>query len=464
MCPRNDKAFYAKCQFSRKEELALQCKNPKITGRNYHVIMSILNHFFDYKPEVLALDEKAMEMCQPYFRQMEEIRDFNQLKMLKAFADTQMSSTDMLGTTGYGLWDTGRAKLEQIFAQVMGAEDALVRSQFQSGTHTLAVALFGLLRAGDTLLAATGRPYDTLEGVIGLDGKGKGTGTLMDYGVNYDEAPLKADFTPDYDLIAQKAPGAKVCHIQRSRGYLQRNAFDLSTIRKIADTARAANPEIIIFVDNCYGEFTQTQEPCQVGADIAVGSLIKNPGGGLAPIGGYICGTAKCVSRCAYRLSAPGLGQEVGANLGLMKDLFQGFFLAPTVTAGAEKGAVFAANLYEPLGFKCVPNATESRHDIIQAVELGSEKAMIAFCKGIQEAAPVDAFATPLPWDMPGYDDQVIMAAGAFVQGSSIELSADGPIREPYAVYFQGGLTWYHAKLGILMSLQEMVNAGLVTL
>ena len=222
--------------------------------------MSILNHFFDYKPEVLALDEKAMELCQPYFRQMEEIRDFNQLKMLKAFADTQMSSTDMLGTTGYGLWDTGRAKLEQIFAQVMGAEDALVRSQFQSGTHTLAVALFGLLRAGDTLLAATGRPYDTLEGVIGLDGKGRGTGTLMDYGVNYDEAPLKADFTPDYDLIAKKAPGAKVCHIQRSRGYLQRNAFDLATIRKIADTARAANPEIIIFVDNCYGEFTQTQE------------------------------------------------------------------------------------------------------------------------------------------------------------------------------------------------------------
>ena len=227
--------------------------------------MSMLSHFFDFKPEALALDERAMELCQPYFRHMEEIRDFNQLKMLKAFADTQMSSTDMLGTTGYGLWDTGRAKLEQIFAEVMGAEDALVRSQFQSGTHTLAVALFGLLRAGDTLLAATGRPYDTLEGVIGLDGKGKGTGTLMDYGVKYDEAPLKPDFTPDYDLIAQKAPGAKVCHIQRSRGYLQRNAFDLATIRKIADTARAANPEIIVFVDNCYGEFTQTEEPCQAG-------------------------------------------------------------------------------------------------------------------------------------------------------------------------------------------------------
>lgn len=426
--------------------------------------MSMLNHFFDYKPEVLALDEKALELCQPYFKQMEDIRDYNQLKMLKAFADTQMSSTDMLGTTGYGLWDTGRAKLEQIFAEVMGAEDALVRSQFQSGTHTLAVALFGLLRAGDTLLAATGRPYDTLEGVIGLDGKGKGTGTLMDYGIKYDEAPLKADFTPDYELIAQKAPGAKVCHIQRSRGYLQRNAFDLDTIRKVADTARAANPDIIIFVDNCYGEFTQKEEPCQAGANLVVGSLIKNPGGGLAPIGGYICGTKECVDRCAYRLSAPGLGQEVGANLGLMPALYQGLFLSPTVVSGALKGAVFAANIYEKLGFACVPNATESRHDIIQAVTLGSAEAMVAFCKGIQAAAPVDSYVTPEPWAMPGYDSDVIMAAGAFVQGSSIELSADGPIRPPYAVYFQGGLTWYHAKLGILMSLQKLVEAGLVTL
>ena len=423
--------------------------------------MSMLNHFFDYKPEVLALDEKAMELCQPYFHHMEEIRDYNQLKMLKAFADTQMSSTDMLGTTGYGLWDTGRAKLEQIFAEVMGAEDALVRSQFQSGTHTLAVALFGLLRAGDTLLAATGRPYDTLEGVIGLDGKGKGTGTLMDYGIRYDEAPLKADFTPDYALIAQKAPGAKVCHIQRSRGYLQRNAFDLDTIQKIADTARAANPEIIIFVDNCYGEFTQMKEPCQAGADLVVGSLIKNPGGGLAPIGGYICGTAACVERCAYRLSAPGLGQEVGANLGLLPSMYQGFFLAPNVVSGALKGAIFAANLYERMGFRVIPNGSESRHDIIQAVELGSAERMLAFCRGIQAAAPVDSYVTPVPWAMPGYDAEVVMAAGAFVQGSSIELSADGPIRPPYAIYFQGGLTWYHAKLGILMSLQKLVEAGL---
>ena len=426
--------------------------------------MSMLSHFFDFKPEVLALDEQAMELCQPYFRHMEEIRDFNQLKMLKAFADTQMSSTDMLGTTGYGLWDTGRAKLEQIFAEVMGAEDALVRSQFQSGTHTLAVALFGLLRAGDTLLAATGRPYDTLEGVIGLDGKGKGTGTLMDYGIKYDEAPLKADFTPDYELIAQKAPGAKVCHIQRSRGYLQRNAFDLDTIRKVADTARAANPDIIIFVDNCYGEFTQKEEPCQAGADLVVGSLIKNPGGGLAPIGGYIAGTQKCVDRCAYRLSAPGLGQEVGANLGLMPSLYQGFFLAPNVVSGAVKGAVFTAAVYESLGFRVVPAASEERHDIIQCVELKSPEGMLAFCKGIQSAAPVDSYVDPVPGDMPGYDSQVIMAAGAFVQGSSIELSADGPIRPPYAVYYQGGLTWYHAKLGVLLSLQKMLDAGLVTL
>ena len=426
--------------------------------------MSMLNHFFDYKPEVLALDEKAMELCQPYFRHMEEIRDFNQLKMLKAFADTQMSSTDMLGTTGYGLWDTGRAKLEQIFAEVMGAEDALVRSQFQSGTHTLAVALFGLLRAGDTLLAATGRPYDTLEGVIGLDGKGKGTGTLMDYGVNYDEAPLKADFTPDYDLIAQKAPGAKVCHIQRSRGYLQRNAFDLDTIKKVADTARAANPDIIIFVDNCYGEFTEIIEPSDVGADMIVGSLIKNPGGGLAPTGGYICGTQECVDQCAYRLTAPGLGAELGATLGLMQSFFQGFFLAPTVTASAVKGAIFAAGVYEKLGYRCVPSSAETRHDIIQAIELRSKEAMVAFCKGVQSAAPVDSYVTPEPYPMPGYDSEVIMAAGAFVQGSSIELSADGPIREPYAIYYQGGLTWAHAKLGILMSLQKMCDAGLITL
>ena len=426
--------------------------------------MSILNHFFDYKPEVLALDEKAMELCQPYFRQMEEIRDFNQLKMLKAFADTQMSSTDMLGTTGYGLWDTGRAKLEQIFAQVMGAEDALVRSQFQSGTHTLAVALFGLLRAGDTLLAATGRPYDTLEGVIGLDGKGKGTGTLMDYGVNYDEAPLKADFTPDYDLIAKKAPSAKVCHIQRSRGYLQRNAFDLATIRKIADTARAANPEIIIFVDNCYGEFVCEKEPSHYGADVCVGSLIKNPGGGLAPTGGYIVGTKEAVERIAYRLTAPGIGLEVGSYAASYQPFYQGLFMAPHTVAQAIKTACLAARVFEILGMTTTPAADEPRADIIQAIQMRTPERLVAFCQGIQMASPIDSMALPEPWDMPGYNDQVVMAAGTFVAGASIELSADAPMREPYTAYMQGGLTYTHGRIALQMALNRMVEQGALTL
>ena len=319
-----------------------------------------------------------------------------------------------------------------------------------SGMAAITNALLNVVRAGEEILASTSL-----------------YGGSIDVFHDFEAFGIKTVFVDIHDEQAVEAAineKTKLITIQRSKGYATRPTFSVAQIGELIAFCKQCKPDVTVMVDNCYGEFVETMEPSDVGADMIVGSLIKNPGGGLAPIGGYICGTAKCVSRCAYRLSAPGLGQEVGANLGLMKDLFQGFFLAPTVTAGAEKGAVFAANLYEPLGFKCVPNATESRHDIIQAVELGSEKAMIAFCKGIQEAAPVDSFATPLPWDMPGYDDQVIMAAGAFVQGSSIELSADGPIREPYAVYFQGGLTWYHAKLGILMSLQEMVNAGLVTL
>ncbi len=361
--------------------------------------MSMLNHFFDYKPEVLALDEKALALCQPYFKQMEDIRDYNQLKMLKAFADTQMSSTDMLGTTGYGLWDSGRAKLEQIFAEVMGAEDALVRSQFQSGTHTLAVALFGLLRAGDTLLAATGRPYDTLEGVIGLDGKGKGTGTLMDYGIRYDEAPLKADFTPDYELIAQKAPGAKVCHIQRSRGYLQRNAFDLDTIRRVADTARAANPDIIVFVDNCYGEFTQKEEPCQAGADLVVGSLIKNPGGGIAPTGGYIAGRKDLVELCAYRLNAPGLGKELGCTLETPRDMYLGFYYAPGVVCEAIKTAIYAQCLLELVGKKPIPataRPTTTSSPVLMPVRQTPSSASAGACR---PPSPVDSYAArnPLP-------------------------------------------------------------------
>ena len=417
--------------------------------------MSMLNHFFDYKPEVLALDEKALELCQPYFKQMEDIRDYNQLKMLKAFADTQMSSTDMLGTTGYGLWDTGRAKLEQIFAEVMGAEDALVRSQFQSGTHTLAVALFGLLRAGDTLLAATGRPYDTLEGVIGLDGKGKGTGTLMDYGIKYDEAPLKADFTPDYELIAQKAPGAKVCHIQRSRGYLQRNAFDLDTIRKVADTARAANPDIIIFVDNCYGEFTQTEEPCQAGADLVVGSLIKNPGGGITPTGGYIAGRKDLVEKCSHRFTAPGIGGDLGCTQDSLRDTFLGFYYAPGVVCEALKTAIYAQCLLELAGVNPVPRYTADHNDIVTCFDSGSAAALTGFCAGIQHNSPVDSFASPEPADEPGYTDKVVMASGSFTEGSTIEISCDGPLRAPYTCYLQGGVNFTAGRAAVLNAVQN---------
>ena len=307
-----------------------------------------------------------------------------------------------------------------------------------------------------------GAPYDTLQEVIGIR---PSPCSLSEYGVSYRQVDLLADGSFDYEGIRQAInEKTKLVTIQRSKGYATRPTFSVTQIGELIAFCKSIKPDVICMVDNCYGEFVETIEPSDVGADMVVGSLIKNPGGGLAPIGGYICGTQKCVDRCAYRLSAPGLGQEVGANLGLMPALYQGFFLSPTVVAGAEKGAIFAANLYEPLGFRCVPNATETRHDIIQAVELGSEAAMVAFCKGIQAAAPMDAYADPIPGDMPGYDAQVIMAAGAFVQGSTMELSADGPIREPYAVYFQGGLTWAHAKLGILMSLQKMVDAGLVNL
>ena len=420
----------------------------------------MLQQFFDYKPEVLALDEKAMELCRPYFARAEQIRDYNQLKMLKAFTDNNMSATHLQGTSGYGLWDTGRDKLEEIFAQVVGAEDALVRSQFMSGTHTLAVALFGVLRTGDTLLAATGRPYDTLEGVIGIDGKGNGNGTLADYGIRYDEAPLKADFTPDYELIAQKAPGAKVCHIQRSRGYLQRNAFDLETIKKVADTARAANPEIIIFVDNCYGEFTQTQEPTQVGADLIVGSLIKNPGGGIAPTGGYIAGRADLVQQCAYRLSAPGLGKELGCTLETLREMYLGFYYAPGVVCEAIKTAIYAECLLELCGVKPVPRYCEDHNDIVTCFDSGSAEALVGFCKGIQNASPVDSFVNPTPSPEPGYTDKVVMASGSFTTGSTIELSCDGPLRAPYTCYLQGGLNFAGSRAGVLLAVQNAYFAN----
>ena len=411
---------------------------------------------------VYAYGEKTLENLKERFAEIDKIAEHNQAKVIAAMQKNRVSATCFAATTGYGYDDVGRDNLEKVYADVFHTEAALVRPQITCGTHALTVALSANLLPGDELLSPVGLPYDTLQEVIGIR---ESPCSLKEYGVSYRQVDLLEDGTFDYENI-KKAIGekTKLVTIQRSKGYATRPSFSVKQIGELIAFVKAIKPDIICMVDNCYGEFVETIEPSDVGADMVVGSLIKNPGGGLAPIGGYICGTEECVQRCAYRLSAPGLGQEVGANLGLMPALYQGFFMAPTVVAGAEKGAIFAANLYEPLGFKCVPNATESRHDIIQAVELGSEEGMIAFCKGIQAAAPVDSFATPLPWDMPGYNDKVIMAAGAFVQGSSIELSADGPIRPPYAVYFQGGLTWCHAKLGILMSLQKMVDAGLINL
>ena len=413
-------------------------------------------------PAVYTYGEKALDGLKERFAAIDKVAEYNQAKVISAMRKNRVSAACFAATTGYGYDDVGRDNLERVYADVFHTEAALVRPQITCGTHALTVALSANLLPGDELLSPVGLPYDTLQEVIGIR---PSPCSLAEYGVSYKQVDLLSDGTFDYDNIRKAiGPKTKMITIQRSKGYATRPTFSVKQIGDLIAFCKSIKPDLIAMVDNCYGEFVETIEPSDVGADMCVGSLIKNPGGGLAPIGGYIVGTETCVSRCAYRLSAPGLGQEVGANLGLMPSLYQGFFLAPTVVASAEKGAIFAANLYEPLGFKCVPNATESRHDIIQAVELGSEAGMIAFCKGIQAAAPVDSFATPLPWDMPGYNDKVIMAAGAFVQGSSIELSADGPIRPPYAVYFQGGLTWCHAKLGILMSLQKMVDAGLVTL
>ena len=413
-------------------------------------------------PAVYAYGEKTLERIADRFAAIDKVAEYNQAKVLAAMQKNKVSAACFAATTGYGYDDLGRDNLEKVYADVFHTEAALVRPQITCGTHALTIALSANLLPGDELLSPVGLPYDTLQEVIGIR---PSPCSLAEYGVTYNQVDLLSDGSFDYEGIrAAINEKTKLITIQRSKGYATRPTFSVTQIGELIAFCKSIKPDVIVMVDNCYGEFVETIEPSDVGADMVVGSLIKNPGGGLAPIGGYIAGTKHCVDRCAYRLSAPGLGQEVGANLGLMPSLYQGFFLSPTVVAGAEKGAIFAANLYEPLGFKCVPNATESRHDIIQAVELGSEKAMVAFCKGIQAAAPVDSYVDPIPGDMPGYDSQVIMAAGAFVQGSTMELSADGPIRAPYAVYFQGGLTWAHAKLGILMSLQKMVDAGLITL
>lgn len=409
--------------------------------------------------EVYAYGEAVARELLPRFAGIDEVAQYNQLKVLKGMQDQQVSEACLLGTTGYGYNDLGRDTLERVYASVFHTQDALVRPQITCGTHALALALMSNLRPGDELLSPVGKPYDTLEEVIGIR---PSKGSLAEYGVRYAQVDLLPDGGFDYDNIRRAInERTRLVTIQRSKGYQTRPTLSVARIGELITFVKGIKPDVICMVDNCYGEFVETSEPSDVGADMVVGSLIKNPGGGLAPIGGYIAGRRDCVENAAYRLTSPGLGKEVGASLGVLRDLYQGFFLAPTVTAGALKGAIFAANIYEGLGYKVVPNGRESRHDIIQAVTFGDPEGVIAFCQGIQAAAPVDSHVTCEPWDMPGYDAQVIMAAGAFVSGSSIELSADGPIKPPYAVYFQGGLTWEHARFGILRSLQSLVDKGL---
>ena len=410
--------------------------------------------------ETYEYGEAILNRLAERFHKIDEIAEYNQLKVIKAMQECQVSEACLLGTTGYGYNDLGRDTLEAVYAKIFHTEDALVRPQITCGTHALALALMSNLRPGDELLSPVGKPYDTLEEVIGIR---PSKGSLAEYGITYRQADLKEDGSFDYDAIkAAIGPRTRLVTIQRSKGYQTRPTFSVGQIGELIAFVKAIKPDVICMVDNCYGEFVETREPSDVGADMVVGSLIKNPGGGLAPIGGYIAGTRECVENAAFRLTSPGLGKEVGASLGILKDFYQGLFLAPTITACALKSAIFAANLYENLGYAVIPDGTEDRHDIIQAVTFGSPEAVIAYCQGIQAAAPVDSHVTPEPWDMPGYDAQVIMAAGAFVSGSSIELSADAPIKPPYAVYFQGGLTWPHGKFGILKSLQSLINRGLL--
>lgn len=412
--------------------------------------------------KVYRLGEKTEEALKERFALIDRIAEYNQLKVVHAMQESRVSEACFHYASGYGYNDEGRDRLEEVYARTFHTEAALVRPQITCGTHALALALSANLRPGDELLSPVGKPYDTLEEVIGIR---PCKGSLAEYGVTYRQVDLLPDGSFDYDRIREAIhEKTRLVTIQRSKGYQTRPSFSVQQIGELIRFVKDIKPDVICMVDNCYGEFVEMKEPSDVGADMIVGSLIKNPGGGLAPIGGYIAGTKECIDQCAYRLTSPGLGKEVGASLGVMQSFYQGFFMAPTVVAGALKGAIFAANIYEGLGFPVIPNAAESRHDIIQAVTLGSPEAVIAFCKGIQAAAPVDSYVSPEPWAMPGYDSEVIMAAGAFVQGSSIELSADGPIKPPYAVYFQGGLTWAHAKLGILMSLEQLTKKGIVSL
>lgn len=411
--------------------------------------------------EVYEFSEKIWNSLSDRFAQIDAVSEYNQLKVIGAMQKNRVSEACLLGTTGYGYNDLGRDTLEAVYADIFHTEDALVRPQITCGTHALALALMSNLRPGDELLSPVGKPYDTLEEVIGIR---ESNGSLKEYGISYRQVDLLPDGSFDFEGIARAINGkTKLVTIQRSKGYQTRPTLSVERIEELITFIKERKPDVICMVDNCYGEFTEAREPSDVGADLVVGSLIKNPGGGLAPIGGYLAGKKECIENAAYRLTSPGLGKEVGASLQVLNSFYQGLFLAPSVTANALKSAIFAANIYERLGFAVVPDSVESRHDIIQAVTFGDPEGVIAFCQGIQQAAAVDGHVTPEPWDMPGYDSPVIMAAGAFVSGSSIELSADGPIKPPYAVYFQGGLTWQHGKFGIMKTLQKLVEKGIVS-
>ncbi len=424
-----------------------------------------IKNAFGVSESVLELVDRAEEKIADRFKCIEDIAHINQLRVMRAFSDNHISETHFVSTTGYGYDDYGRDTLDKVYAQIFGAEDALVRHNFISGTHTISTALFGVLRPGDTLMAVTGKPYDTLEEVIGISGE-KGNGSLADFGVSYIQVDLLENGEPDYDEIKKKLSENKIKAVimQRSKGYGDRPTYSSSKIGEIVSFVKDISPDIITIVDNCYGEFVETSEPTMYGADLVMGSLIKNPGGGLAKTGGYIAGKEKLIELCAYRLTSVGIGKECGASLGFNRDMYQGLFMAPHVVSQAIKAATLCAAVYDELGFSVNPKPQEDRFDIIQAVKLESAEGMIAFCQGIQQGAPVDSFVVPEPWDMPGYSEQVIMAAGAFVQGASIEFSADGPIKEPYIAYMQGGLTYESARLGIIMSVQNMMNKNLINL
>lgn len=421
-----------------------------------------MSEFFQIDTRLKVLAEKAETLCKEPFERAEEVRAYNEEKVLRAFLDNRVSEIHFNGSTGYGYGDLGRDVLDAVYAQVFGAEDALVRHNFVSGTHALSVALFGVLRTGDTMVSVTGKPYDTMEEVIGL--RGEGNGSLRDFGVTYQEVELTAAGEIDFDAVPEAVRGAKVVYLQRSRGYSLRPSFSVDVIKRLVETVRQVNPAAVIMVDNCYGEFVEKLEPTQVGADLIIGSLIKNPGGGIAQTGGYIAGRKDLVEQCSYRLTCVGMGKEVGCTLNQSRSMYMGLFWAPGVVAGAVKTSVFATCLFELLGFSVYPRYNEPRTDIIAALRLGDAQKLVAFCQGIQSGSPVDAFVSPEPWDMPGYDSKVIMAAGAFTGGASIELSADAPLKEPYAVWLQGGLTYQTGKTGVLLAAQSMAEKGELSL